>query len=529
MRTSWRKLFIPTTLLCALTFAGAYTAYNHRKENPVATFVITETGKYTSLDPLDGDSSQNLPVARMIYATPVEINVDNTLVSSILDSYSYDSQTKVIRWIVRNDLKYSDGSKISVEDVAFSVARMAYTRPNFPLIKLIKGLTSWLQYPNPLKSFPEGIKVDGNTITIELMQDYPHPMFRFCLELFGVIPKACVNLETNKIQCASIPTSGYYEITSDGNNEIQFRRRGGSSNLIHGKHYPNIIKFVYKSIQEAFAKDAVTDEGTVILSNESKFTREELKEIQSRLHVGFTPAAWFTILQLNPDIKPFDHADCRLVFAERFRQVYQKLSGEKSIEASVFTKIITGYMEHLELQVSTTRPKEHTKCLEDLRNAPAVPWGFDKATASPLFVEAIKLTSQELEIKLTEPIQIKDRKDETDKFIGGKSAIMYGRTGFWALDPSGDIQMLFTPNLHKGLQHYWDDANLQALLGKVVQDGQVDVATFKRINQYLYENAKFNVYSHIRRFYSSTNKNLVQTLPIGITSPAPWHLFGEQL
>lgn len=530
MRHPWQKRLFLATIVCVLTFAGAYKAINFTKENSVATFVITETGKYTSLDPLDGDSSQNLPVARMLYATPVEINSDNTLTSSLLDEYSYDSSTKTIHWMVRKNIVYSDGSLITSEDIAFAVARMAYTRPNFPLVKLIKGLSSWLHSQNPLKSFPEGIKIKGNKITIELTEDYPHPLFRFCLELFGVIPKSCVDLETNKISCEKIPGSGYYEIAKNLDSEIVFNKRKGFD-LIQGYPYPGTIKFVYRSIKDAFGLTNQYDDKTVILSNESKFTRDELKNIQNDFHIGFTPAAWFTILQINPTIQPFDKAECRLAFAEAFRKTYQRLSGDVSGESSVFTKIVAGYMSHEELKrtvAANSKSISESECHTKLRTAQALSWGYDSATASPLFVDAIKETAKELGVKLSEPIQIKDRKDETDQFVSGNLAFMYGRTGFWALDPSGDIQMLFTPNLHKGLQYFWNDSELQTLLGSAVQNGQVDLEVFKKINQYLFENGKFNVYSHIRRFYASPNKQLVQNLPIGITSPAPWHLFGER-
>jgi ABC-type transport system substrate-binding protein len=180
MKKSRWKLYLTiigsliVTILCSAYFKG-------KKGDFLATFVITETGKFTSLDPLDGDSSQNLPVARMLYATPVEISSDNTLGSHVLESFEYNVEKKSIEWFVRNDLTYSDGSVISADDVAFAVARMAFSRPGFPVIRLIKGLKEWLRSDSPLKSYPEGIKISGNKIMIQLTEDYPHPQFRFCL------------------------------------------------------------------------------------------------------------------------------------------------------------------------------------------------------------------------------------------------------------------------------------------------------------------------------------------------------------
>ena len=498
-----------------------------KRENSLATFVITETGKFTSLDPLDGDSSQNLPVARMLYATPVEIFSGNTLGSRVLESFDYDVNKKSIQWVVRSGMTYSDGSTISPDDIAFAVARMAFSRPDFPVIKLIHGLKKWSSGAAPLKSYPDGIKINGNKITIQLTEDYPHPQFRFCLELFSIIPKGCVDPETNKISCATIPTSGYYGLKENIDRNLTFKKRA-DIDKIQGKTYPDQIQILYRDPEEAFSAQDFDGDNAVILSSESKVTREQLKVVESKLKVEYTPAAWFTILQINPSIAPFNEAQCRFEFSEVFRKNYENVSGDIS-ESSVFTKVVAGYQNHADLlkSVSEKQPLDSSdKCRQKLTGI-KVPWGFDKTTPKT-FVDAMKLTAKELGIEFIGPSQFKDRKEEVENFISGKSTFMYGRTGFWALDPTGDIQMLFTPNLHKGLQHFWSDEKLQSLLGQVVKDGKVNTEAVDTINSHLFTDGKFSVYSHIRRFYASKNKDLIRHLPIGITSPSPWHLFGDR-
>lgn len=525
MKKSGWKFYL--TIIGSLVVMMVCTAYlKEKKGNSVATFVITETGKYTSLDPLDGDSSQNLPVARMLYATPVEIFSENTLGSYILESFDYNTEKKSIEWLVRNDLTYSDGSVITTEDVAFSVTRMAFSRPGFPVIRLIKGLKEWLRSPSPLKSYPEGIKISGNKITIQLIEDYPHPQFRFCLELFSIIPKRCVNLENNKINCDVIPTSGYYELKENIDRDLTFEKRF-SVEMIQGKKYPKVIKILYRDAEEAFYAKELDSDRTVILSSESKVTREQQKKVESELKVAYTPAAWFTILQINPFVAPFTDSLCRLEFSEVFRKNYEKVSGDTS-ESSVFTKIVAGYQNPRELLESvSSQHTESTKtsCRQKMSGA-KIKWGFDKTTPRT-FVDSLTLTLKDLEIETDGPTQFKDRKEEVENFNAGNSAFMYGRTGFWALDPTGDIQMLFTPNLHKGLQNFWNDDKLQTLLGKVVENGKVNMKAVDAINSHLFSDGKFNVYSHIRRFYAFKNQNLISKLPIGITSPSPWQLFEE--
>ncbi|MGZ3783886.1 MAG: ABC transporter substrate-binding protein [Bdellovibrio sp.] len=492
----------------------------------MSTFVITETGKYSSLDPLDGDSSQNLPVARMLYATPVEIYSDNTLGSNVLESFEYSRDSKTIKWVVREGSKFSDGTIISPEDVAFAVVRMAYSRPNFPLIKLISGLEKWLKSEKPLESFPEGIKISGQKITIKLEEDYPHPLFRFCLELFGVIPKRCVDKSTNKISCENLPTSGYYQLTENQGSNLVFKKRSEFTK-IQGKMYPDIVKFHYSDADKILTDETLRSNKTVILSSESKLSGKQLKDVEAEFTVEYTPAAWFTILQINPSVKPFDNTICRQFFAKTFRKNFEQISGERS-EASVFTKLVAGYKSTKDLEdgLNGKAANISDSCAGKFKGV-KISWGYDK-TSPETFVNSIKKTCDELGIQIDGPTLFKDRKEEVENFISGKSAFMYGRTGFWALDPTGDIQMLFTPNLHKGLQHFWSDDQLQQSLKMLVKNGDVNMRAIDDINQHLYSDSKFNVYAHIRRFYASKNGDLVKHLPIGITSPSPWHLFGDR-
>jgi ABC-type transport system substrate-binding protein len=83
-------------------------------------YVITETGLPNSFDPLDADATQNLPVARMLYLTPLEASGDNQLQSEILESYKYDPATAKVTWMVKRGLTFSDGTEITPQDVAFA-------------------------------------------------------------------------------------------------------------------------------------------------------------------------------------------------------------------------------------------------------------------------------------------------------------------------------------------------------------------------------------------------------------------------
>ena len=230
-------------------------------------YIITETDVPTSYDPLEADQTQNLPVARMIYHTPLEIDASDTISSQVLESFGYDKKTKTIKWTVKRNLTFNDGTPLTTDDVVLSIKRMLLTRPQFPVIESIEGKDQWLKEENPLTKIPFGIKVAGNEITISLTKDYPHPLFRFCLELFSIIPKKCVDLKSDKLTCDRPPESGRFAIVEKKDKSILFSSRVSNKDQVLFKYIPAV------ELSEQLPK---LSSESVVAGNESMFSREEL-------------------------------------------------------------------------------------------------------------------------------------------------------------------------------------------------------------------------------------------------------------
>ncbi len=495
-------------------------------ESAIYRYVITETAGPTSLDPLDADNAQNLAVMRMIYATPLEITGDNQLASGVLESFKYDSTTTTITWVVKPGLKFDDGAPLTPEDVAFAVARMAFARPTFPVLEQIGGVSNWAKQKGALKTLPNGIKIDGQKITIKLERDLEHPLFRFCLELFSIIPKKCVDPVSNKIQCASVPSSGYYRMAERGDKSILFKRSG--TGLAHGLKIPEIIKFEYATTKELAGKKVSSDKFSVFAGNEQMYLPAEIKSLESDYTVKYMPAARFAALLLNPNSEPFKDRLCRRFFADTFRATYEEVVGRAiPVEASLFTKILPGYLPPTELSKmakNQLNPQTRERC-QKLLSKSHITWGFTEAEKSSNYVAAFKQTLERLENKNSEPIHGADRGLMFDQFASGKLSALNISSGFWALDPAGDVKMLFTPGLHKVFTYQSKDKQLQNMISSLSKEQK----GYTQLNQYLYDEALFNVYSHLRRFYASPNKKLINDVPFAISSPAPWQVFGADL
>lgn len=506
-----------------LGLLGALTYMNNKDLNYY--YIITETGMFSSLDPLDGDQTQNLPVQRMIYATPLEIDSKGSLSSSILESYEYNESENKISWIVAKDLKFSDGQPITADDVAFAVARMAYKRPKFPVIEHIKGVQQWSKRNDALKTLPEGIQTSGQKIEIFFDQAVDHPLFRFSLEIFSVIPKSCVDLKTNKVVCESIPTSGYYGIKNKSDSKIEFVRNDFRYSKDRTFQIPDRISFLYKKNLDALQIEH--DSMSVVQGNEINWGMEEHARLKQNFKIRYLPSARIALMEINPHHSSLVHKNCRLIFAQAYRQAFSNLFKDHfKTESSLFTEVITGYIKNQDLEdkfYHSIPNMEKERCLATLRKNPPLyaqtPDPIDEMHRQTM-LEAYNI----LGIQNVKPVLLNSRSEETQAFLDGRISVIGASTGFWAMDPAGDVQMLLTPNMHKILQFVANDDQVQSLIKKL-KTSEDKKQAYENLNEYMYSQANFNVFSHIRRFYASSSIDHIAELPTSITSPAPYQVF----
>lgn len=506
--------------LLAILVSGGFMADGLQAAEQTYHYVITETSTLTSLDPLDADNTNNLPVARMIYATPLETTEQSQLTSTVLESFKYDRPSKTIHWTVKENLKFDDGTPLTAEDVAFAVARMGYSRPRFPIIEHISGLKAWATSQQALATLPSGIEIKGREIQIKLDHDVEHPFFRFCLELFSIIPKKCVDPVSNKISCKTIPASGPYRIEERISDSIVFKKRNATEGSMAS---PARIRFDYVPAEKLPERLSSLNPLSVVAGNEIMFSRSGMQALSTNLTMKTTPASRFSTLLLNPNVTAFKDKKCRQYFAQAFRETYSEQEDKsQALEASIFTKILPGYLSANELATKSESPlskSDMDRCRDFFKSA-NLTWGYARGEKS-VFADTVEMTLKKISASPAKPVIVENRSELANLFASGKIAILNGGSGFWALDPAGDLKMLFTPNLHKTLQFVANKKELQDMISRL----EKDPSQYTKINQYLYDEALFNVYAHVGRFFASPKKELLTEIPFAITSPAPWQVF----
>ncbi len=477
-------------------------------------YVITETSGPDSFDPINADSSQNLPVMRMMYATPLEIGEDNGIESSVLSKFTYDERAHRIAFVVKENLKFSDGQPLKAMDVALAIVRVAYRKPTFPVIKNIEGVKLWSDAKAGLTQFPKGILVSGNKIEIQFDRPIANPLFRFCLELFSIIPSSCVNMADGALTCPVPPSSGYFVMKERNQREILFESRSdlGAPQL---KGNLESVTFQYKTLEEVCAVEIEAD--MVVAGSELEFLHSRCRAFISVGQLHWLPSARFQVLRFNPNAPVFSKKENRQFFAEQVRLVLAELNSDFDIQRGLFPKLLPGYLSSSELKLVSHELRHEFE--GKLLRVPSAPESMI-ATINAVAEAAARLG---MNVERAEKMPLSAI---TDEFIDGRMPVTVGGSGFWAQDPIGDLSMWFTKNLHRNMLFTWQDSGLYQRIDSL--ENEIEPATIREkmedLNRYLVDQSIIAPTIHFRRLFITSPKVKRLTLPQAVTSPAPWHL-----
>jgi hypothetical protein len=471
---------------------------------------ITENGKYTSLDPLDADATENILVARMLFATPVQPMQGKMIESMVLNSFTFNEDSNSIELKIKEGLEFSNNQKIMIEDIEMSILRMAYKRPHFPVINKIKGINDWIKKEYPLESKLEGITIFGNTLKITFKEKTRHPLLRLSMEVFGIIPRAYVNTKTGGI-VGKVPTSGPYIIQSESKNSITFQLNE-NFNL---SDLPKNIIFQYEDIKIAIEKLSATDENAIIYASESTLSKLELENIHSSFSNKKTPTARFASLLINANSKKFESRSARRKLRDQFKSMIEiKYQGVISYAPSIFIDKT--------FNNPTSQIGKSSKNKNEFINNEEITVGHLGETNS-LQIELIDNLASELKSNSIRVIHYQNKDKLIQDFNEGSIDLYFSGSGFSETCPEQDLKMLFTPGLHGLLRHQQEDQVLQLLIDNL--ENTPSEENHSKVNQYLYDDASFNVYRNVSRFYFGKNQAIVEGIPVGDFNTNPWEIF----
>jgi hypothetical protein len=516
----YKIIKIPLAVLLLVTLIIIGTNMFKTKEE-VKELIFFDTGYPNSFDPLDADKFINMSRARMLFATPIEVSYENKLTSNVLSEFSYDREKLEIKFIVKENIFYSDNSKITVDDIVFSILRMAQARPDFPVLRKIVGIKEWLEKKDPLKSKPTGISIEKNEIKIKLTTNTPNPLFRFSLELFSIIPRSLINPDTNKL-IGMPPSSGYYKIESSDINSISFTKIKEVERS-YKIEAPSKIKFKYISVKDLSKEDFQFSNNAILTGLDVRLDLEGLSELRNKFKFKYLPNTRFKTVLINPNIPPFDNAVCRRQFARELRKTYSEFQHKTyTVSASVFSKVIPGYRDDEFFEKKFESDSQH-KCEW---NKFEIPWTSIKDPIATFDNIAVFKTL----IRLGVGFKVLPALDNLDQLNGlfknNKVAFDFFRSGFWAQDAIGDTEMIFTPNMHDPLHFVNQNLELRKSIQNLdhVDESNIDDA-MASVNLSIYKDSTMVPVLHSRVFYAANNIESINELPQAVVHPAPWQVF----
>lgn len=511
-------------IVVAVFFASRWDE-KQSMSNKSVEFIFLDANRPNSFDPLDADRALNLNAMRLLYATPVEVSLNNELTSSILESFKYNTDHREIHFKLKAGVKFSDGNPLSPEDVALAIARMAWKRPGFPVIKDIVGLQEWLKEDRPLLRLPAGISIENSSVKVKLSRTQRSPLFRFTLELFSVIPKKSVDLKTGKLKDAIPAFSGLYMLSLNSDTELLFKKRHLESLDSSGMAVDQ-IKFLYAKGDKAFAEEKLKGLNTVLYGSDVQLISLEMTKLVESTNIKWLPSSRFNFVLLNPNIAPFHDVACRHYFMRAYRQVLKGIYGDTlALSPSIFSKIVPGYLTDEQLTVNADMNLDSI-CVEKFKNAKMSMYALSadlKDMNDKILYQTLSTLGAQIDLRTIDGVGQREA-----MFAKGLNPVLTAGSGFWAEDPLGDVKMFFTPNLHEPLKYVLKNKNLLQMLEQMDEESLDITDDLKMINRALNADALLNVVFHSKRFFATKNKSLLKELPQAVSSPAFWQIINVE-
>lgn len=487
----------------------------------------------SSLDPSDGDYWNNIPLLESIYATPIHHDINGNFSSFVLDSFDYNPSTKTVTLVRKKKSNYSDGSSITVEDIAFSLVRTAKLFPNLPHISGIRGLEKWHNEGADLTVLPQGIQVIGDTIKIEFSGFVSRPLIGFTLPLFSIVPKRVFDLKTGKLRKEETPpSSGPYRIVAEKGKRytLQIRPEIDDSDLKKAPPVFNLEFINSKELLDIANRASIDDAAVGMLP--AIWTRKDVENLRESGFLRLLGSAQFGGLVINPEQEPWKSQMCRLFFGELIQnKIKNDATGNYPAEGGIFTKIMSGYKSLDELRRDSSihiSDADRAECIRIFRSNPFIiaHTHSEKNRIRKYLAEIVT------DLKLP-PLQEhlnQSWDDFTTLFISGQTNLAVISSGFWPDDVLNDFRMFFSEGTHPVIKFIAGLTETKSALKEVTEkiDPHSRSQIYRDYNQKLFDSGLYITVSHTTDFiYSKRNRKSVLNSSDTYKAPQPWQILSH--
>ena len=162
---SWLLLFLLLSAITITQIYGLSSYYQTLEPTAGGTYSEGIVGTFTNANPLFATSDIDSTVSKLIFPGLFKYNQNNQLVGDLAQSYVSDSRGQVYTVILKDGIRWQDGSPVTAQDVVFTYKEIQDPDVGSPLftdwqgVKVVALNANTIQFtlPDPLSSFPESM------------------------------------------------------------------------------------------------------------------------------------------------------------------------------------------------------------------------------------------------------------------------------------------------------------------------------------------------------------------------------------
>ncbi|NRA63467.1 MAG: hypothetical protein HRU19_03225 [Pseudobacteriovorax sp.] len=156
-----------------------------------------------------------------LYSTLVTFNNENKIVAEAASKFYWKGSELIFE--IRKDLKASDGSRITAEDVKASFNRLLLLG-NTNMHGNLQNFLCTKRTPRNLEESCDGIEVKNNSLHLKFPKKYPTFVSLFSALDFAIIPKKAIDKKDYSISDYSITSGPYSYSHKDKNGNLILKR-----------------------------------------------------------------------------------------------------------------------------------------------------------------------------------------------------------------------------------------------------------------------------------------------------------------
>lgn len=271
------------SLLVLIAFVfSLFKLLSTRDLNGSVTFGVSQIA--FSSDPLDYDYLTHHLAFSSVYAKLVSKEKNGEMFPMLASSWSNSNNFKEWKFKIRKDLTYSDGSKISIEDIQLNFKRLVYLKnknnSNSGFLEFIEGFKQF----NSMSSNVQGIRFHEDMLLFTFIKPMPDLLERISFGFYGLAHPSLYNQSTGEwINKMNVISSGPYRVSSWDKEKFELSLR--EDVLFNDtKNGLKLIKFAIftdiKNAKELRTIDfLVAEKGSLLVSDEFEYvgSAEKLK------------------------------------------------------------------------------------------------------------------------------------------------------------------------------------------------------------------------------------------------------------